>query len=85
MTLVAFIQGAVAMGCAIVAVFFLRFWRQTVDRLFLFFAVAFAVLAVDYIMLGLFSSATEWRIPVFVVRLCAFAVILAGIIDKNRR
>lgn len=85
MTLVPFLHGAVSMGCVIVAVFFLRFWRQVQDRLFLFFATAFLVLAVDYVMLGLLSAATEWRVPVFVVRVVAFLVILLGILDKNRR
>jgi hypothetical protein len=85
MTTVSFIHGAVSMGCAIVAMFFLRFWRQSADRLFLFFSVAFTTLAVDYVLLGLLSSASEWRIPVFVLRLCAFLVILLGIFDKNRR
>ena len=33
--------------------------------LFLFFAVAFTTLAVDYLLLGQLASATEWRVPVF--------------------
>ncbi|MBS1819801.1 MAG: hypothetical protein JSU08_17840 [Acidobacteria bacterium] len=85
MTLVPFIHGAVAMGAALVGVFFLRFWKQAHDRLFLFFALAFFILGADYVMLGLLSYATEWRIPVFTVRLCAFLIILIGIADKNRR
>lgn len=85
MTLVPFLHGAVAMGCSVLAVFFLRFWRQSRDRLFLFFAIAFLVLAIDYVMLGLNSGATEWRLPVFIVRVSAFLVILLGILDKNRR
>ena len=85
MTSVAFIHGAVAMGCAIVAVFFLRFWRHSADRLFLFFTVAFATLGLDYLLLGLLAAATEWRVPVFPLRLCAFLVILLGIFDKTRR
>lgn len=85
MTTVAFIHGAVSMGCAITAVFFLKFWRQSTDRLFLFFAIAFVILAADYVMLGLLSAATEWRVPVFALRLCAFVVLLLGILDKNRK
>jgi hypothetical protein len=85
MTLVPFLHGTVAMGCAIVAVFFLRFWRQSADRLFVFFSAAFAILAFDYALLGLLSSATEWRVPVFMVRVSAFLIILLGIADKNRR
>ena len=85
MTLVPFLHGAVAMGCAIVAVCFVRGWRASADRLFVFFAVAFAILAADYVLLGLLTQASEWRLPVFVIRLAAFAVMLVGILDKNRR
>jgi hypothetical protein len=85
MTVVPFLHGAVSLGCAVIAVFFLRFWRQSADRLFLFFAVAFGVLALDYLVLGVLDGATEWRVPVFAVRLSAFLVILLGILDKNRR
>ena len=34
----AFFQGTVAMGCAVAGLFFLRFWRDARDRLFLLFA-----------------------------------------------
>lgn len=85
MTMVPFLHGAVSLGCAVLATFFLRFWRQSHDRLFLFFAVAFFVLAADYAMLGLNAGATEWRLPVFIVRVTAFLIILVGILDKNRR
>ena len=85
MTIVAFIQGAVSMGCALVALFFLKFWKQTGDRLFRYFSAAFGILAADYLVLGLYSNATEWRVQVFSVRIAAFLVILLGILDKNRR
>jgi uncharacterized protein DUF5985 len=83
--LVVFIQGAVAMGCAVAAFFFLRFWRQSRDALFLSFAAAFALLSLSYVLLGTVAFATEWRVYVFVVRLLAFCLILYGIFDKNRR
>ena len=41
MTLVAFLQGAVAMGCVVIGMLFFRFWRESQDRLFLRFASAF--------------------------------------------
>lgn len=85
MTPVIFIQGAVAMGCAVAAVFFLRFWRHSRDGLFLSFSAAFALLSVSYVLLGTVAFATEWRVYVFVVRLLAFCLILYGIFDKNRR
>jgi len=85
MTVVAFIQGAVAMGCLVIGVFFMRFWQQSRDRLFLRFALAFWTLALSYVMLGVVAFATEWRVYVFVVRLAAFCMILYGIFEKNRR
>jgi len=84
MTAVAFIQGAVAMGCLVAGIFFLRFWQRSRDRLFLRFATAFWMLAVSYVLLGLIAF-TEWRVYVFVVRLAAFCTILYGIFEKNRR
>jgi hypothetical protein len=80
-----FLQGAVAMGCAIAGLFFMRFWRDSRDRLFLRFAFAFWMLAVSYALLGLISFATDWRVYVFLVRLAAFCLILLGIVEKNRR
>ena len=80
-----FIQGAVAMGCLMAGVFFLRFWQQSRDQLFLQFAAAFWTLAASYVLLGTMSFASEWRVSVFVVRLLAFCLILYGIFEKNRR
>src|SRR5688572_5807677 len=42
-----FIMGAIAMASAIVALFFLRFWRETGDRLFAMFALAFLLLGIS--------------------------------------
>jgi hypothetical protein len=82
---VPFLHGAVAMGCTVAAVFFLRFWQQSRDRLFVWFAAAFAVLALSYVLLGTVAFATEWRVYVFILRLVAFTTILYGIFQKNRR
>jgi uncharacterized protein DUF5985 len=85
MRLVPFLQGAVAMGCGAAGLFFLKFWRQGRDRLFLQFALAFWMLAMSYVTLTLLSSASDWGVSVFVLRLFAFCLILYGIFDKNRR
>lgn len=80
-----FLYGAGAMGCAVIGLFFLRFWRQSMDRLFLMFALAFWILAVDRTVLGIVDFVTEWREYVFLLRLLAFCLIVYGIVDKNRR
>ena len=38
-----FYWGATAMGCLVAALFFFRFYRQSTDRLFLFFALGFTI------------------------------------------
>src|ERR671920_402959 len=58
---VIFLRGVTTLGCAIAALFFARFWRTTTDRLFLWFAIAYSILAVDYVVLGLWPEANEWR------------------------
>ncbi|HEY7790222.1 MAG TPA: DUF5985 family protein [Vicinamibacterales bacterium] len=79
-----FLRGVVAMGCLVVSLFFLRFWRDSRDRFFLLFSLAFMALAASYVLLGIIAAANDWRVYVFVVRLVAFALILAAIIGKNR-
>jgi hypothetical protein len=82
---VRFLHGAASMGCVVASLFFLRFWRRSLDRLFALFSVAFAVLAADYAILGLTTIADEWRPYVYALRLLGFALIAAAIVDKNVR
>ena len=78
------ILGAVAMASLVTALFFLRFWRQTHDRFFLLFAVAFGIDAINRAVLGLTTMSQEHEPFFYVVRLFTFALILIAIIDKNR-
>ncbi len=48
-----FIMGAIAMASAVVALFFFRFWRDTGDRLFAMFALAFLLLGITRIGLAM--------------------------------
>jgi len=80
-----FLSGAVMMGFLVGGLFFLKFYRQTRDRLFALFALAFWILAVNRIGLAFTEDLDELRTWFYVVRLVAFLVILAAIIDKNRR
>lgn len=79
-----FISGVLLMGYAVSALFFARFWRETGDRLFLGFTAGFALLAIQRASLAfahLLPLSPTWY---YVVRLLAFLVILAAIVDKNR-
>lgn len=79
-----FLLGAVAMGSLVAALFFLRFWRQTRDRFFLLFSIAFGLDAVNRVALGLTEVAKEQEPFFYLVRLFTFGLILLAIIDKNR-
>lgn len=80
-----FLHGATAMNCAVIGAYFLRFWQQSHDRLFLWFACAFLLLGVERAVIGLVASATEGREFVYLLRLLAFGLIIGGIVEKNRR
>jgi len=79
------VVGALAMGFAIAGLFFLRFWRETRDRLFLLFAIAFFVLAASRLRYVWFPEHDERGGYFYWVRLLAFAAILLAILDKNLR
>jgi peptidoglycan/LPS O-acetylase OafA/YrhL len=78
-----FMQGAVVMACVMIGLFFLRFWKRSRDRLFLFFAAAFWLLGINWLALS-FTRGDEPNTWLYTVRLAAFLVILLGIWDKNR-
>jgi hypothetical protein len=77
--------GALATAAAAIGLFFARFWRDSRDRLFLFFFLAFMILSLNWIGLALVPRDSESRHQVYVLRLVAFVLIIVGIIDKNRR
>lgn len=83
MTLLDFLAGLTTMGYAIAALFFLRFWRDSRDGLFLSFAVAFLLLGAVHALLSLANIPVEERSRVYLLRLLAFVIIIAAILRKN--
>ena len=82
---VTFLWGALTMACGTIALLFLRFWRLSRDRLLIFFAAAFAALSINWLVLGLIDPGEESRHYAYFIRLLGFVLILAVIIDNNRR
>jgi hypothetical protein len=79
-----FLLGATTLGFWVVGLFFLRFWLQTRDRLFAIFALAFWILGINRIVFLLLIQVDEANsLPLYMVRLVAFSLILAAILDKN--
>ena len=79
------VAGLLVMGQAVIALYFARFYRDTRDRLFLWFAAAFAILSLQ--RLGLAVGLDRGFDPLwsYGARLLAFLLLLYGIFDKNRR
>jgi len=77
--------GAIAMASLVAALFFLRFWRDTRDRFFLLFALAFFVEGINRAALGLGVVSQEQEPFFYLIRLFSFILILLAIGHKNRK
>lgn len=70
---------------AVVAVYFFRFYRDTKDRFFVLFGLAFVVFSLQYTALSAWAIPDEARHWLYLVRLLGFALIVIAIADKNRK
>jgi hypothetical protein len=75
--------GAIAMASLIAGLFFLRFWKDTKDRFFLFFSVSFFVEGLNRFALAMSDNPNEGRPFFYFVRFLSFLLILVAIVDKN--
>lgn len=80
-----FLLGACALASVMAGLFFMRFWRDTRDRFFLYFAVAFWLGGVAWATLGLTTVSAEAESYIYLIRLLSFLIIIAAIVDKNRK
>jgi hypothetical protein len=78
-----FLSGAVTLGFVVAAGFFFRFWLKTGDRLFLAFAVAFLLFALNQALASVLTVVLEPNSLIYVLRVLGFILILAAIVDKN--
>ncbi|HLH06633.1 MAG TPA: DUF5985 family protein [Terriglobales bacterium] len=79
----AFLIGVIATASVIAGVFFLKFWRRTRDSLFLGFAIAFLIEGGNRIATLNLANPNEGSPWTYGVRLFAFLIILAVILNKN--
>jgi hypothetical protein len=80
-----YLAGIVTMGYVLAGLFFLRFWRRTKDGLFVVFAVAFWLLALNQAMATLSGIPREEQSWIYLLRLAAFTLIIVAIVRKNLR
>ena len=77
------LAGAISMGSLTIALFFLRFWRASGDRFFLYFMLSFAIEGVHRAYAALASETSESSPAHYLIRLAAYLLILWAIIEKN--
>jgi hypothetical protein len=75
--------GAISMASVTIALFFLRFWRNTGDRFFLYFALSFFIEGLHRIYSAALNEAGEDSPLHYLIRLLAYGLILWAILEKN--
>jgi len=80
--MILFLYGIIFASALTATIFFLQFWRNTKDRLFLYFGLCFGLLGIERLILAFMSLEKEHT--VFFIRLLAFSLIIVAIVQKNR-
>lgn len=78
-----FLAGTVTLAYLIAAGFFLSFWRKTADRLFLAFAAAFVLFALNQALGFALTVVSEPTSLIYALRVLGFAIIIFAVVDKN--
>lgn len=78
------ITGMLTVLSLVAALFFAISWRRTDDRFFLIFALAFTLLGVERLILGILNLPESPLLYIYMIRLVAFLLIIIAIVDKNR-
>lgn len=78
-----FLSGALTLAYLAAAVFFLRFWRKSADRLFLAFTIAFVLFALNQAFASMLAVYIETTSFIYALRVLGFVLILVAIVDKN--
>jgi len=77
------LTGAIAMASTVIALFFLRFWRNTRDRFFMYFALSFGIEGAHRVYSALTYQDAEDSPLHYLVRLLAYGLIIWAILEKN--
>lgn len=81
--LIDFLRGGTAIALFAIGLQFLRFWRDSRDRLFAFFCGAFWTMAVSQIAVLALGESGDYTPYAYWLRLLAFALIITAIVEKN--
>jgi hypothetical protein len=78
-----FLSGMATMGFLAAGLFFFRFWSRTRDVIFVYFSVAFCLLAISQALGTLTPLPGDDRAWIYLLRLAAFTLLIVGIVAKN--
>ena len=77
--------GGIAVAALVAGLFFFRFWKTSGDRFFLLFAIAFLIEGGHRIAIYAWAGRDEASPLYYIARLVAYGLIIAAIVDKNRK
>src|SRR3569623_1317914 len=77
--------GAILMASLVIGLFFLRFWKSTGDRFFLYFALSFWIEGVNNLLLLAPGDDEESNPAYYMLRILAYGLIAIAILRKNRK
>ena len=83
--LLPYMHGALLFGCFVIGLKFLKYWRLSRDRFFIYFAAGFWVFAIGWSLRTFLPAQGDHGHFAYVPRLLSFLLILIAIVDKNRR
>ncbi len=78
-----FLRGATMMADVGIALFFLQYWKETQERLFIYFAIAFFTMSLSQVVVLFVGDAADFAPFAYLMRAAAFVLIIVGIIEKN--
>jgi hypothetical protein len=85
MPLILFMSSAISTLCFVAAVFFLRYWKSSRDRFFLWFAFSFALEGLNRASMTATGQLTEASPLHYTIRAISFVLIVVAILQKNSR
>lgn len=78
-----FMSSAIATLCFVAALFFVRYWRSSRDKLFLWFAFSFALEGANRTAMTLAGQLSEAEPIHYSIRALSFILIAFAVIQKN--
>jgi len=78
-----FLIGMITTASLAAGVFFLRFWRDSRDRLFLAFTAFFLIEGITRVLLVFYAHPGEGSPGIYLARLLGMLLILSAILKKN--